>query len=121
MEGNFVRVMAWYDNEWGFSNRMADTAAAMAEADLRRRGLARMADSPDDSTRFEDLKGLVNASFPELRRLRCGNEQFYLASDVDALGTGEPGSYSRISPHTLLSDPENPVITLAIAYSLRLS
>src|SRR5690349_11315791 len=26
MEGNFVRVLSWYDNEWGFSNRMADTA-----------------------------------------------------------------------------------------------
>ncbi|MEI4487610.1 type I glyceraldehyde-3-phosphate dehydrogenase [Frigidibacter sp. MR17.14] len=29
MEGTFVRVLAWYDNEWGFSNRMADTAVAM--------------------------------------------------------------------------------------------
>src|SRR5450432_4606241 len=29
--GNFVRVMAWYDNEWGFSNRMADTAVAMSK------------------------------------------------------------------------------------------
>jgi glyceraldehyde 3-phosphate dehydrogenase len=29
LEGNFVRVMSWYDNEWGFSNRMADTAVAM--------------------------------------------------------------------------------------------
>jgi glyceraldehyde 3-phosphate dehydrogenase len=29
--GNFVRVMSWYDNEWGFSNRMADTAVAMAK------------------------------------------------------------------------------------------
>jgi len=29
MDGTFVRVLAWYDNEWGFSNRMADTAAAM--------------------------------------------------------------------------------------------
>ncbi|MGH6888221.1 MAG: type I glyceraldehyde-3-phosphate dehydrogenase [Rhizomicrobium sp.] len=27
--GTFVRVMSWYDNEWGFSNRMADVAAAM--------------------------------------------------------------------------------------------
>ena len=27
--GELVRVLAWYDNEWGFSNRMADTAAAM--------------------------------------------------------------------------------------------
>jgi glyceraldehyde 3-phosphate dehydrogenase len=31
MNGNFVRVMSWYDNEWGFSNRMADTAVAMAK------------------------------------------------------------------------------------------
>src|SRR5215472_12821354 len=26
MDGTLVRVMSWYDNEWGFSNRMADTA-----------------------------------------------------------------------------------------------
>ena len=31
LSGNFVRVMAWYDNEWGFSNRMSDTAMAMAK------------------------------------------------------------------------------------------
>jgi len=29
MDGTFVRVLSWYDNEWGFSNRMADTAVAM--------------------------------------------------------------------------------------------
>src|SRR3546814_10905523 len=29
--GNLVRVLSWYDNEWGFSNRMADTAVAMAK------------------------------------------------------------------------------------------
>jgi glyceraldehyde 3-phosphate dehydrogenase len=29
--GNLVRVMSWYDNEWGFSNRMADTAVAMGK------------------------------------------------------------------------------------------
>ena len=29
--GTFVRVVAWYDNEWGFSNRMADTAVAMGK------------------------------------------------------------------------------------------
>ncbi len=28
---NFVRVVSWYDNEWGFSNRMADTAVAMGK------------------------------------------------------------------------------------------
>lgn len=31
MEGNLVRVVSWYDNEWGFSNRMSDTAVAMAK------------------------------------------------------------------------------------------
>ncbi len=29
--GTLVRVVSWYDNEWGFSNRMVDTAAAMAK------------------------------------------------------------------------------------------
>jgi glyceraldehyde 3-phosphate dehydrogenase len=29
LEGKLVRVVSWYDNEWGFSNRMADTAVAM--------------------------------------------------------------------------------------------
>jgi glyceraldehyde 3-phosphate dehydrogenase len=29
--GKLVRVMSWYDNEWGFSNRMADTAVAMGK------------------------------------------------------------------------------------------
>jgi len=31
IDGSFVRVMSWYDNEWGFSNRMADTAVAMGK------------------------------------------------------------------------------------------
>ena len=31
MDGTLVRVMAWYDNEWGFSNRMSDTAVAMGK------------------------------------------------------------------------------------------
>jgi glyceraldehyde 3-phosphate dehydrogenase len=29
--GNLVRVVSWYDNEWGFSNRMADTAVSMGQ------------------------------------------------------------------------------------------
>jgi glyceraldehyde 3-phosphate dehydrogenase len=32
IEGNLVRVLSWYDNEWGFSNRMSDTAVAMHKA-----------------------------------------------------------------------------------------
>ncbi len=31
LQGNFARVLAWYDNEWGFSNRMLDTAVAMGK------------------------------------------------------------------------------------------
>ncbi len=31
LEGKLVRVLSWYDNEWGFSNRMVDTACAMAK------------------------------------------------------------------------------------------
>lgn len=30
VEGTFVRILSWYDNEWGFSNRMSDTAIVMA-------------------------------------------------------------------------------------------
>lgn len=30
--GNLVKVLSWYDNEWGFSNRMLDTALAMTKA-----------------------------------------------------------------------------------------
>ena len=29
MDGTFCSILSWYDNEWGFSNRMADTAVAM--------------------------------------------------------------------------------------------
>jgi len=32
MGGNFVRVLSWYDNEWGFSNRMSDTAVVLSNA-----------------------------------------------------------------------------------------
>ena len=32
IDGNFVRVLSWYDNEWGLSNRMPDTAVALANA-----------------------------------------------------------------------------------------
>lgn len=32
MEGNFVKVLSWYDNEWGFSNRMIDTTVALYNA-----------------------------------------------------------------------------------------
>ena len=32
MEGNLVKVLSWYDNEWGFSNRMLDTTLALINA-----------------------------------------------------------------------------------------
>ncbi len=31
MDGTLVRILTWYDNEWGFSNRMSDTAVAMGK------------------------------------------------------------------------------------------
>ena len=31
MEGKLCRVVSWYDNEWGFSNRMIDTSGVMAK------------------------------------------------------------------------------------------
>ena len=31
IEGQLGRVLSWYDNEWGFSTRMSDTAVAMAK------------------------------------------------------------------------------------------
>ncbi len=30
IDGNFVRVLSWYDNEWGFSNRMIDSSKVVA-------------------------------------------------------------------------------------------
>ncbi|MGZ5052912.1 MAG: type I glyceraldehyde-3-phosphate dehydrogenase [Methylobacter sp.] len=32
MNGNFVKILSWYDNEWGFSNRMLDTTVALVNA-----------------------------------------------------------------------------------------
>ncbi len=31
IDGTLVRVLSWYDNEWGFSNRMSDTAALIGK------------------------------------------------------------------------------------------
>ena len=31
MDGDMIRILAWYDNEWAFSNRMADTAVEMGK------------------------------------------------------------------------------------------
>ena len=32
IEGNFAKVLTWYDNEWGFSNRMVDLASYIGKA-----------------------------------------------------------------------------------------
>jgi hypothetical protein len=40
MDGNMCRILTWYDNEWGFSNRMADTAVAMAKLIFQSAGRA---------------------------------------------------------------------------------
>ncbi|MCD6351260.1 MAG: type I glyceraldehyde-3-phosphate dehydrogenase, partial [Armatimonadetes bacterium] len=34
VHGNLVKVLAWYDNEWGYSNRTADLMIYMAERGL---------------------------------------------------------------------------------------
>jgi glyceraldehyde 3-phosphate dehydrogenase len=34
MDGNFVKVLSWYDNEWGYSNRCVDLLRKIAAAGL---------------------------------------------------------------------------------------
>jgi glyceraldehyde 3-phosphate dehydrogenase len=34
IDGSFIKVLAWYDNEWGYSCRLADLAAYMAKKGL---------------------------------------------------------------------------------------
>ena len=42
IDGGLVRVPSWYDNEWGFSNRMSDTAALLGSSERRSPGMARL-------------------------------------------------------------------------------
>ena len=35
VQGRLVKVLAWYDNEWGFSNRMLDTGVTMATSAMK--------------------------------------------------------------------------------------
>ena len=53
VDGKLVRVLAWYDNEWGFSNRMADTAVPWASCS-----------SPAADTRFFASQLLAGAAGP---------------------------------------------------------
>ena len=70
-----------------------------------------MNDTTDKTREFGTLADLVNASFPELRCLRCGNDQFYVTDDPAAAGVKEA--------RRLLGLPEEsenslgPVVTLA--------
>ncbi len=63
-----------------------------------------MADATDITPKFEELADLVKASFPELRCLRCGHDQFYLA---------DQGIDGFLLLHSVVNDPLKPVVTLA--------
>jgi hypothetical protein len=63
-----------------------------------------MTDTTDTSQKFEDLAGLVKASFPDLRCLRCGHDQFYLA---------DQGIDGFLLLQSIVDDPLKPVVTLA--------
>jgi glyceraldehyde 3-phosphate dehydrogenase len=38
LEGNLLKVLSWYDNEWGYSNRLADLCSYMAYGEWNRGG-----------------------------------------------------------------------------------
>ena len=54
LDGKLVRVVSWYDNEWGFSNRMVDTATAMA---------SRSSKDPRDAR--GTIAGIARHAFPK--------------------------------------------------------
>lgn len=62
---------------------------------------------PDD---FEELAGLVKASFPDIRCLRCGHEELYLVSDGHS---GIPGYISAQVSHSDITDRRHPFMALA--------
>ncbi len=51
IDGNLAKVCAWYDNEWGFSNRMLDTAIAWSKASQDDEGPANDGDGPAQQAR----------------------------------------------------------------------
>ena len=63
-----------------------------------------MADTTETTPNFEELAGLVKSSFPDLRCLRCGHDQFYLA---------DQGIDGFLLLHSIINDPLKPVVTLA--------
>ena len=61
IDGRLARVLSWYDNEWGFSTRMADTALAMAQVALR--VAARWPSSTLDDADLKGKRALVRVDF----------------------------------------------------------
>ncbi len=54
VNGSLVKVMAWYDNEWGFCNRMIDNTIALLDADQPEASLM-LTESNSDSTRTQQI------------------------------------------------------------------
>jgi predicted nucleic-acid-binding Zn-ribbon protein len=76
-----------------------------------------MNDTKDTGGSCGELAELVDASFPNLKCLRCGYEKFFLASDVHALAAkGGQNKLSVLALQSMLADPvhaQSPVVTLA--------
>jgi hypothetical protein len=75
-----------------------------------------MTDTTQRQRDYNELAELVDASFPNLKCLRCGHDKFFLAADVDALSAGGENRKSVLELQSALADPKharNPVVTLA--------
>ena len=59
---------------------------------------------------FEELRGLIKASFPNIRCLRCGHDELYLISDELS---GLPGYISAQILESPLTNRQHPLLTLA--------
>ena len=70
-----------------------------------------MSDTADPRTDFDKLTRLVNESFPELRCLRCGNDQFYVTDDPATASLKEVRLL--LGMPTVSADALGPVVTLA--------
>jgi len=70
-----------------------------------------MTDTTDTKGNGDRLAELVNTSFPELRCLRCGNDQFYVTDDPSAASLKEVRLL--LGMPTVSDDPLGPIVTLA--------
>ncbi len=105
IDGNLAKVCAWYDNEWGFSNRMLDTTIAWSKASYRMKVL-RMTDTELRNKRVlirEDLNvpvsngvvtsdARIRASLPTIRYALDQHAKVFIASH---LGRPEEGVYAE--------------------------